>query len=96
MFGNYGGSIPASGIRANTIRPGDYLAMVGSSGHFGHSSLVLGVSSDFTTVYTIEGNVTSPTDSRHCVRFVRRPYFPLARGPVDSNIDALGPMNELF
>jgi hypothetical protein len=71
-----------------SIEPGDYLAMIGSSGEpFTHSGVVIAVSDDLSTVWTVEGNVGNP----RCVRVNERPY--ITGGQFAANISAIGKTN---
>lgn len=93
IFGSHGGWVDRDHIWLSTAQPGDYLTMVGSQGqHKEHSAVIVGVSHDYNTVYTEEGNVLIGND--HCVHFMSRPYFIGAT--LDSNLDAIGKINSIF
>ncbi len=93
MFQTYGGWVDHPYITPDTAEPGDYLTVPGSSGHYGHSAVIVGVSADASEIYTVEGNVLLPS-GRHCEYLGRHPYF--VKGVLDSNIDAIGKINTLF
>jgi hypothetical protein len=69
---------------AKSIEPGDYLAMHGSAGDFGHSGVVVAVADDLSKIWTVEGNVGNP----RCLRYLWRPY--LTNGQLNPDINAIG------
>jgi len=101
IYAQLGFTVPQLGPL--TAQPGDWLTVPGSSGsRFGHSVLIVGVTDDFKTFYTMEGNITSgnasdPTPSAHCVRFSTRGYYPNGiSGALNPDIDAIGKVNTLL
>jgi hypothetical protein len=88
LFFNLGGFTPDSSMTTSSVKPGDYLAMTGSSGRCGHSGIVLGYSADYRWIWTVEGNVGD------CVVGQRRPFF--VDGVLDPKIDGVGNIDILF
>jgi hypothetical protein len=77
---------------SKSVEPGDYLAMFStSSGHFGHSGIVVAVADDLSRLWTVEGNVHLVDGDHGYVRFNERPY--IQNGQLDAKIDAIGKAN---
>ena len=68
---------------------GDYLALRGPDGKsFGHSALIMAVSSDYRYVWTSEGNVGD------CVAFKQRDFF--VNGKLNPDINGWGSITVMF
>jgi hypothetical protein len=93
MFKAYGGWIDRGQVTANSAEPGDYVAMMGDGHHFGHSAMIVAVSVDGSTIWTMEGNIHDG-NGPGCVHFEQRPFF--VNGQLDGNLDGIGKVNVLF
>jgi hypothetical protein len=83
LFAENGGWTNRSNTRTTTPRPGDYVALTGSSGKpKSHSAIVLGVSNDFRYIWTSEGNLGD------CAGSQRRDFY--VDGVLDSKINGFG------
>jgi hypothetical protein len=75
----------------NKPQPGDYLAeMGGESGneHYGHSAMVLAVSDDYATMWTMNGNYGWGND--HCVVMTKQPFYTGLPDIIWNRLDMLG------
>lgn len=84
------GYTPRQYMTPSTPKPGDYLAQVsGSTGkRNGHSSIVVGVSSDARYIWTVEGNINTGPNTPHCVHFGYRDFF--VNGVLNPDLDGVG------
>lgn len=80
--------VPAERITKTSVRPGDYLSLVGSQGANSHSAIVLGVSANYKYLWTAEGNVGD------CMDGSIHPF--IQDGVLDSRICGVGNMDIFF
>jgi hypothetical protein len=82
LFSHFQKFAPASPMAPASVRPGDYLSLVGSEGPNRHSGIALAVSADYKWIWTVEGNIGD------CMSAERRPYY--TNGVLDSRICGVG------
>lgn len=88
MFNYHKAYTPAASMTTTSVRPGDYLSLVGSDGPDSHSGLVLGVSANYKWIWTAEGNVGD------CVYGSIYPFFQ--QGALNSRICGVGNIDILY
>jgi hypothetical protein len=83
LFSENGGWINRTNTRTTTPRPGDYVALTGSSGKpKSHSAIVLAVANDYRYIWTSDGNVGD------CAQWTQRDFY--VNGVLDSKINGFG------
>lgn len=88
LFANFGAYTRASAMTRTSVKPGDYLSLVGGEGPDHHSGIALGVSADYRWIWTAEGNVGD------CMYGVIHPFFQ--DGKLDSRICGVGNIDILL